>query len=304
MPENIAGYFPYGMPDYRSEFPIQELDMPLLLYGGFSVQRDPILLSEHTHNGFEIHVIRSGAMPQITSTGEHLSGRGGEVVLVQPGVLHRGEDGIIPKSELLWFVIDPVRPQAKKHTPFTAKDLRQLNQRLRACGNCCRPAGEAVFAQYDACKKALQAFDQEPTKPEHTWDLRWSLNALISTVLQACEQGEQNGDVFSSATAQALAYMAAHLNAPITMEALAAEVGFSPSRFYAIFKQDTGLTPADHHLRMRISAARQNLIQFPERPIADISEEFGFVSARHFATVFKRFTGTRPTQTRNKAYPQ
>jgi methylphosphotriester-DNA--protein-cysteine methyltransferase len=39
----------------------------------------------------------------------------------------------------------------------------------------------------------------------------------------------------------------------------AAKVGLSASRFDAAFKHNTGLIPADYHLRMHIAAMRQAL---------------------------------------------
>ena len=294
------GYFPYGEPDFRSEFPQDKLAMPLMCYGGISLQRNPIILGEHSHHGFEIHLIRRGAMPQITANGQELSGRGGEVTLVQPGVLHRGQNNIIPKSELLWLVLDPSAPQAKRHTPFSAKELQKFSKRLRACGNCCRSANEQTFALYDALCAALKAHDAAPDASAPIWDLRWSLVGFVSNVLQLCESVQSNDNPTNPATVMALDAMAANLHTALTVESLAAKVGLSASRFYAVFKHDTGLTPADYHLRMRIAVARQALANDRQQAILAVAEAYGFANARHFSTVFKRFTGTTPSHWREQ----
>ena len=45
-------------------------------------------------------------MPQTTSSGEQLPAQGGDIVVMQPGTLHRGDNNIIPKSHIYGLNFD------------------------------------------------------------------------------------------------------------------------------------------------------------------------------------------------------
>ena len=124
---------------------------------------------------------------------------------------------------------------------------------------------------------------------------------LLLALRDFTEQG--GASQLSTLTTQALAVMADDLSVAIHVEQLAEQLGVSSSRFYDVFKTDTGLTPADHHLRMRLAASRDLLMQQKELSIAAVAEQYGFSNARHFATVFKRFSGMSPRDFRAGAMP-
>lgn len=291
---DIPGWFPYGQPTERLALPWW-LRMPLVLDGGISRQRNPLVLSEHSHSGYELHVIDSGTMPQWTRSGERLAARGGDVVLMQPGVLHGGDDNIIPKSSLLWLVFDPTRPKAMQHTPFNRRELTRIDQRLAACGNRVARADAAVRGAAGQIAELLPRVDDDETV---VWALRAQIASLLAAAVPCLEQAGGQPAVSSEAVAAAVRLMAQQLEAPLSVEAIAAAVELSPSRFYELFKAEVGVTPADYYLRMRISAARQALIEQPAASVASIAGTFGFTNARHFATTFKRFTGITPTAAR------
>jgi len=58
---------------------------------------------------------------------------------------------------------------------------------------------------------------------------------------------------------RSIAYMAQHLNQPVRVAELAAQVNISPSHYFALFKQRIGCPPIDYFIRLRMHRARELL---------------------------------------------
>ncbi|MCW1381590.1 AraC family transcriptional regulator [Novosphingobium sp. KCTC 2891] len=82
-----------------------------------------------------------------------------------------------------------------------------------------------------------------------------------------------------------------------SIEAMAAQVGLTPSHFCRVFKRATSLTPHQYVMKARIERA-QEMLATTELSMAQIAEAMGFGSQSHFARAFRNFTGTTPTMWR------
>lgn len=92
------------------------------------------------------------------------------------------------------------------------------------------------------------------------------------------------------------AYLEAHAEHLITLEALAELANLSVFHFARRFKLTTGRPPYQYVLDWKIRRARQLLAA--GTPVAAISDALGFASPAHFAAAFKRATGQSPRQFR------
>lgn len=97
---------------------------------------------------------------------------------------------------------------------------------------------------------------------------------------------------------QAIAYMHAHLEQDLSLNAIAEVVQMSPCHFARAFKQVTGQSPHQYVLQHRIDRAKSLLAQ-SELSIADISYQLGFSSQSRFTKTFRQFVAATP-----KAYRQ
>lgn len=80
---------------------------------------------------------------------------------------------------------------------------------------------------------------------------------------------------------------------------LAASLGISYAHFRRLFKQQTGFSPYQYHLQLRVHRARE-LLQCTNLPVKDIAARLNFESPYHFSRTFKRKTsGMSPTQWRS-----
>ena len=67
------------------------------------------------------------------------------------------------------------------------------------------------------------------------------------------------------------------------------------------FKKMKGTTLLAFHNQLRCEAAKELLTQ-PELPIAHIASSVGFVSPAHFSQIFKKYTGTSPSDYRKEYF--
>ncbi len=88
-------------------------------------------------------------------------------------------------------------------------------------------------------------------------------------------------------------YVHAHLDADLSLDDLAEEVGLSKYHFSRRFKQRTGQSPYQFVIYERVRRAR-HLLRETTRPLAQIALDVGFNSQSHFTRTFKRHAGATP----------
>ncbi|VVO65127.1 Exoenzyme S synthesis regulatory protein ExsA [Pseudomonas fluorescens] len=91
--------------------------------------------------------------------------------------------------------------------------------------------------------------------------------------------------------------METHLREEFRLGDLAHEAGMSEYHFSRLFKRATGHSPSQYFIKLRMTKAKQLLIE-TEMSIIDVCMEVGYSSASHFSQVFKREVGVPPSHYR------
>jgi transcriptional regulator GlxA family with amidase domain len=99
-----------------------------------------------------------------------------------------------------------------------------------------------------------------------------------------------DGDPFAST----LQWVQAHLDAPITVDDLAARSAMSPRTFARKFRDTTGTTPMQWLLAQRLRMA-QRLLETTDLPVDRVAEECGLGSPANLRFHFQQDVGTTPT---------
>ncbi|MFV3370794.1 GlxA family transcriptional regulator [Pseudomonas sp. NY15435] len=94
-------------------------------------------------------------------------------------------------------------------------------------------------------------------------------------------------------------YVQEHLDQPLGVPQLAAEVSMSPRSFARTFVREAGVTPAEFVQRARIDAAR-GLLEGSDLALKVIAWRCGFGSAARMRLVFTQRLGVTPTQYREQ----
>jgi AraC-like DNA-binding protein len=94
--------------------------------------------------------------------------------------------------------------------------------------------------------------------------------------------------------------MLERIDQPPNLENLASHLGMSYSWFRKMFRQHTGMSPAQYHLQYRMQRACE-LLTSTNFPVATIGESLGFESAHHFSDIFKQKIGHSPRDYRARS---
>jgi transcriptional regulator GlxA family with amidase domain len=95
---------------------------------------------------------------------------------------------------------------------------------------------------------------------------------------------------------RALLIMEQNLSSPLSIAKLAEKVHLSTRQLERLFKDETGQSPQNTYLRLRLKHARW--MMKGDMTLASIAAETGFVDGSHLSKAFKAVFGTNPSQDR------
>ncbi len=98
-------------------------------------------------------------------------------------------------------------------------------------------------------------------------------------------------------TNETIIYMKENLSRMLTLHDLANYAGMSVSYFCCQFRKQTGSSPMDFFINMKMQEACKYLT-FSEMKIKDISREIGYVDQYYFSRIFTKIIGQSPRQYR------
>lgn len=135
-----------------------------------------------------------------------------------------------------------------------------------------------------------------------------TLLQVFARHLETCGAAMQGAEahsagVKSAAVEKAKQFIANHLAEDLTLSEVAKVVNLSAQYFCNQFRQCTGMTFVDYVSRIRVEKARQ-LLGRPDLRISEIGFQAGFQSISQFNRVFRRHTGTSPTEYRHQCLQQ
>ncbi len=99
---------------------------------------------------------------------------------------------------------------------------------------------------------------------------------------------------------QAVEHLHAHALEPISLTELAAMLGVDPTHLGRTFRRHHGCTMGEYLRKLRIEAARKDLLT-TAKPISAIAVGALFADQAHFSRVFKQLTGLTPAAFRTAA---
>ncbi len=84
-----------------------------------------------------------------------------------------------------------------------------------------------------------------------------------------------------------------------TVEEMSTMVGYSPSRFYHLYKSFYGVSPTSDLINARLEKAKELLLD-TQITVNEIAEHLGYANTVHFIRQFKARVGATPTEYRQK----
>ena len=115
-------------------------------------------------------------------------------------------------------------------------------------------------------------------------------------------QFEKTKPVYNKSILSAIVYIEQNYTKTFTVDELAKLCYLSPSRFYYLFKKQTGVSPIVYKNKIAIQNAAQELLCNKELSISEIAKNHGFASPIYFERLFKKMLGKTPSQYRKEEY--
>lgn len=86
----------------------------------------------------------------------------------------------------------------------------------------------------------------------------------------------------------------------LSLNTVAAEVGFSPNHFSTVFSQQMGQTFVEYLTRLRVEESKR-LLRETDTRLADIAYAIGYSEPHYFSYIFKKYAGMSPSTYRKQA---
>lgn len=241
------------------------------LFGIQSKPTTPYLTNEHSHSFWQLEINLRGQFSLNTPT-ESLTLKRNEMVLIPPYLSHSFH---YPTSQIHYLSIKFEAPKNKESTQLTHIRPNSLNTHLREMFILLQPSTSKASKHNQAILNSLLSalmFEQWP----RITDTSNQTDPIISKVKQCVEDTQGTG---------------------ITVEALASQVGMSPSRLLTRFRHQEKRTLKNYIDQERAECAC-DLLKYSTMNIAEIADQMNFPDIYSFSRFFKRMKGISPKQFR------
>jgi AraC family transcriptional regulator of arabinose operon len=158
-----------------------------------------------------------------------------------------------------------------------------------------------VLADAPARQRAARAFERllADARALGGWRAELAANALEEVLLLVLSHSDAAAPALDPRVAAVVERLGQLRGEPLSVPALAHQVGLSPSRLSHLFKQQVGNSIVEAALAVRLRQAAR-LLAFTAHPVAAIAHEVGFQSAFYFSRQFKAYYGQSPTVYRRR----
>jgi len=264
---------------------------------GLPHRENASLVGWHFHEGFEILFLLEGATTYEFKSGETVELHGGEFLVVPPLSVHRGKHDVRSPSRICGLALTANIELAGKNTTFTHANLVHLRQSFQKSAMAVHPLNAALRENIQRLMGEADAYWNQPNDEVSHAALR---TLICATLMEAIRQIHSPSLKPDRIVAAAIAYLNQHYLEPLSVAKLGEFLGYSRSRTFELFKSQTGLTPKDYLVRVRVEKAEE-LLRQTRRSIIDIAHSVGFNSSQYFSTVFRRYTGQTPAEFRQNS---
>lgn len=272
----------------------ERFGLPLVARAGVLRQLGTFPVEWSRHDGPEVHYVFKGQTAwEVSDSTEPLRLSGGTFAVIPPGIRHRALDDQGAPAVRAGFLLVKHLVDMLQGSSFTSDDAAELTRVLTSHGMMPRkmpPRLLGIARDFADCL----SLDNLATEGKRR-HLRILTTALIDETVLTLET-EPPLTEKEHVIDEICRWMDAHSMEAIDTEKLVVLSGYGRSRFFALFLQETDMTPRDYLIRCRIERAKRTIAQSPGKKLLTVAAECGFPSPSVFATLFRRHTGFSPRE--------
>jgi AraC family L-rhamnose operon regulatory protein RhaS len=262
-------------------------------------------LPPHRNEGIEFGYLTRGNLDFIVENTHHRL-KAGDLTVTRPWQPHQVGNPLIKASRMHWLILDVGvrRPNDSWQWPswinFAPRDVQRLtrllshNEQVVWQGN----------IQIEHCFEKIAEYVDNTENPESAQTrLQLYVNELLLEVFEMLQKTNVQLNARLSSTRRSVEMflhgLNEHLDYPWTLEDMARHCNLGRSRFAHYCKRITNMTAAEYLTHCRIEKAKTLLRRKSDKTVLDVALDCGFESSQYFATVFRKKTGSTPSQFRD-----
>ena len=248
----------------------------------------------HNHEYIELSIVKKGHGTYYIG-GKEYPIKAGDLIILNPGTYHRS------------MVTCPQDCTTEYYIAFSDINVKDAipNTLPLPDGNFIIPMKDVMRQEvFKLCTAMAKEF--QTCRPGRYFMLKAYLIQLILLLLrdQKDTAQEQNGCIFESPNKkyvvnQMIRYFNEHYHEKISLDQIARNMYLSTFYLSKIFKSETGDTPINYLIELRMEKARELMETSPGISIQNVAEMVGYDDAYHFSKLFKKHFGAAPSKYRS-----
>ncbi len=251
----------------------------------------------HDHDFTELAFILSGKGKYLVE-GKEYNVEAGDLLICNPGVKH---------SHIITNPKEPTIEFISGFTDFHFKNMAPNSIELSEGGCVLHTAAELKQEISMHCYAMIA--ERESNQVGRYFMLKTHLMQMLLLVMReiahidTCDQKGCNFESYNKSYAvnRIINYLYENYEHKISLEQIAHNMYLSPVYISKIFKEETGESPINYLIKIRLEKARDILLNSDSGSIKNIANQVGYDDVYHFSKLFKKYYGISPLYYKKRA---
>lgn len=248
----------------------------------------------HAHESLEILVCHRGAPLYEFERHSTQTLRAGCFLVVPPHLRHRIHNGIDTPVWRSSIFLRPPGNGRKRPDFFTEREYRDIFAALLK--HRLAPSRLPFFREREMQRMSNLIRLGSRISGMELAELRALIVTTVIALANATRTNPSAGDS-ADLIEEAKLWLEKRLDQRVNLDDLVGHIGYGRSRFFALFREETGLTPLKWLTQRRMEKAKEMLDREPTS-ISTLARRVGFSSSNFFAKTFRAYTGQTPANWR------